>query len=239
MRGIGYSLQTTESHLAGKTERVPRDEWVRVKEALRQLGVSEDRIWRVKEARIYLEAMSSTGAPSLPDFTLHNYTHSDNVILLLARLQDNFEFELSEYEAYLLTTSAYFHDLGMFFSSARFQHDILPNLTQALRFCPNDRCDQIDSYRLEGRGIGQQIRETHHLLSAYMILNDESLRNIVQRDDLLFLIAICRGHRKANLRERGCTCYQSEPVAGDVVRIGFLAALLRLADALDFRRDRV
>jgi DNA-binding winged helix-turn-helix (wHTH) protein len=55
MRGIGYSLQTTESHLAGKTERVPRDEWVRVKEALRQLGVSEDRIWRVKEARITLK----------------------------------------------------------------------------------------------------------------------------------------------------------------------------------------
>jgi len=217
---------------------MPQEKWSRVEKLLRKLGVSRETMWRVKGARDYLVDISSTGMPSLPDFTLHNHNHSDNIILLLARLQSEFEFRLTEYEAYLLATSAYLHDLGMFFGEDRLRHEILPSPAQTLRACPQNRCDRIENYVLEGRKIGDQIRELHHLLSAFMLRNDSLAHNVIDPDDLPYLIAICRGHRKADLRGQGCRCYQNEPVGGDVVRMGLLAALLRLADALDFYADR-
>lgn len=217
---------------------MPRDKWPGVEKALRQLGVSERMIWRVEGTRDYLAEMDSLGTPLMPDFTLHNHNHSDNIVLLLARLQDRFQFELNGHEAYLLATSAYLHDLGMFFSEERFRREILPDPGKALRACPQGACDRIENYQLEGKGIGAQIRETHNLLSAFMLRTDSIVPGFIEQDDLSYLIAICRGHRKANLREQGCTCYRTEPLAGDVMRVGLLAALLRLGDALDFHRDR-
>ena len=217
---------------------MPQDKWPTIEKALRKIGVSKDMLWRVKEAREYLVAMSSSGAPVLPDFTLHNHTHSDNIILLLARLKSIFEFELNEHEAYVLATSAYVHDLGMFFSEERFRREILPNPGQTLHTCPQNRCDRIENYRLQGKKIGEQIREVHNLLSIVMVQKDTNVRSAVESDDLAYLIAVCRGHRKANLREQGCRCYQTEPLRGDVIRVGLLAALLRLADALDLYSDR-
>jgi hypothetical protein len=217
---------------------MPRDKWPRVERALRQLGVSKRMVWRVEEARNYLSQMDSLGTPLMPDFTLHNHNHSDNVVLLLARLHDQFRYKLNDHEVYLLATSAYLHDLGMFFSEERFRREILPNPGKALRACPHGVCDRIENYQLEGKRIGAQIRETHNLLSAFMLRTDSIVPGFIEQDDLSYLIAICRGHRKANLREQGCTCYRNEPLAGDVIRVGLLAALLRLGDALDFHSDR-
>ena len=215
-----------------------RDKSARVEKGLRQLGIPKEATWRIRGARNCLAEISSTGAPLLPDFTLHNHTHSDNVILLLARLKDVFKFELSEHEAYLLATSAYMHDLGMFFGEGRFRREILPNRAQALPTCPENCCDRIGNYEVAGKRIGEQIREMHNLLSALMLRDDSLVRGVVDPDDLSYLMVICRGHRKADLRAQDCRCYKNEPRGGEVVRIGLLAALLRLADALDFYSDR-
>ena len=64
-------------------------------------------VWRVEEARNYLSQMDSLGTPLMPDFTLHNHNHSDNVVLLLAWLHDQFRYKLNDHEAYLLAASAY------------------------------------------------------------------------------------------------------------------------------------
>lgn len=216
---------------------MPRDRWSNVENALRRIGVSDARVWQVRSARERLTEMDSLGMPLMPDFTLHNHNHSDNIIFLLAQLQDRLGFTLSEYEAYLLATAAYLHDLGMFFSGERFKRKILANSARTLRACPQDQCDCLDNYPLEGKAVGAQIRETHNLLSAFMLRTDSTIRGSYA-DDLAYLITICRGHRKADLRERRCTCFQNKPLAGGVVRLGLLAALLRLADGLDFYRDR-
>jgi len=217
---------------------MPQEKWTAIERSLRQLGVPKATIGRVKEARNYCAAVSGSGVPCLPGFTLHNYAHSDNVIFLLTRLKDVFKYELNEYEAYLLATSAYLHDLGMFFSEERFRREILPNPAQALRACPQNQCDRVENYALQGKRTGEQVRETHNLLSIYMLRKDSSVRSFVEGDNLPYLMTICRGHRKADLRAQGCRCYKSEPWGGNVIRVGLLAALLRLAGALDFYGDR-
>jgi hypothetical protein len=151
---------------------VPWDKWLRVERALRQLGVSKRMVWRVEEARNYLSQMDSLGTPLMPDFTLHNHNHSDNVVLLLARLHDQFRYKLNDHEAYLLATSAYLHDLGMFFSAERFRREVLPAPGQALCACLQNVCDRIENYSLEGKAIGARIREMHNLLSAFVLRTD-------------------------------------------------------------------
>ena len=212
--------------------------WPEVEKALRRLGVLREMMWRVEETRSHLVEISSMGMSLLPDFTLHNHVHSDSIIFLLDRLRDEFKFRLNEHEAYLLATSAYLHDLGMFFDEERFRHEILPNLVQALPACYNNCCDHIETYDIKDKKTGEQIREVHNLLSASMLRDGSIARGVIDPDDLPYIIAVCRGHRKANLRAQGCTCYRNEPLKGNVIHTGLLAALLRLVDALDFYRDR-
>ena len=57
-------------------------------------------------------------------------------------------------------------------------------------------------------------------------------------DDQRHVIIISRGHRKANLREQGCSCYQTVQSQYGEIRRDLLASLLRLADALDFYPNR-
>ncbi|MFX1475972.1 MAG: protein kinase, partial [Promethearchaeota archaeon] len=212
------------------------ERWPRVEEALLQLGVRE--IWRIRNIRKKFNEITSLGTPLMPDFTLHNITHSDNLILILGLLQKKFGFTLDRYEAYLLAASAYLHDLGMFFSEMRFQNEILPDLSKQLRFCPKECCDHIGDYPLQGKDIGIQIRSTHHLLSAYRLLKNPPSIFGIEEDDRSYLITLCRGHRKVDLREQGCDCYQTKPLSGELLRLALLAALLRISDALDFYENR-
>lgn len=208
-----------------------------IKECFRQSG---GRIAWLEQIRSELDNLASTGIATAPDFTLHNEAHSDNLVLLLGRLAKHFQSELSDYESYLLLTSAYLHDIGMFFGAGQFKQEIASRCGEALRFCMQDLCDPASQYQsiISGRPVGFQIRAVHHLLSAYMLQMDgrESFR--LSADDRPHVIAICRGHRKANLCLAGCTCYNNKPVKTGEVRRDLLAALLRLADALDFYSDR-
>ena len=208
-----------------------------LKETFRQ---NEAQIEWFSQIRNELGALASRGITSAPDFTLHNETHSDNLVLLLGKLKTHFTFELSEYETKLLLTSAYMHDIGMFFSKALFIKEILPHLADALKFCKENMCENPSKYEFElpGRPVGFQIRAVHHLLSAYMLREDGKELFRLDADDKPHVIAICRGHRKANLCNAGCNCYEPKEVINGEVRRDLLAALLRLADALDFYSDR-
>jgi len=55
------------------------------------------------------------GIATAHDFTLHNETHSDNVILFLGELAELCRWELSGYEVRMLIAAAYLHGIGMFF----------------------------------------------------------------------------------------------------------------------------
>jgi len=171
------------------------DRWPLVEQALKQLGVVQTAY--IAEIRAKFRAISSIGLHLMPDFTLHQVDHSDNIILLLRELQQVTSFELGSYEAYLLAASAYLHDLGMFFSRLRFEQEILPYAADRLSFCPKNKCDSWENYySIEGKEIGVQIRMTHNLLSAYWLL-ESSLETLgIKSGDKPYLAAICRGHRK-------------------------------------------
>ena len=207
----------------------------RIKRTLVQLGV--ERVGDVKKIREYLTEIASLGTPLLPEFTLHNQVHSDNLVLLLGRLKKEFGLKLNGYEAFLLAASAYLHDLGMFFDGGAFEEEILPDPAASLSFCPKRLCDTVENYQLFGLDTGAQIRETHNLLSAYWLYHRTPVDGITD-DDRPYLMAICRGHGKANLRERGCWCYRTIPHDGEEIRVGLLASLLRLVDAMDFHSNR-
>jgi hypothetical protein len=204
---------------------------------LRQLGIKGHWLHRVGEIRAKFDRIAQRGIPGMPDFTLHNVTHSDNLIILLVELHEKCGFTLNEYESYLLAAACYLHDLGMFFSQARFEQNILPDLARTLRFCPRNCCDHIGNYDLAGKSVPKQIRLTHNLLSAYW-LGKEPTTFGLERDDAHYVLTLCRGHRVANLRATGCNCYQTKRHHGQDVRVGLLASLLRLVDALDFFADR-
>lgn len=218
--------------MSSSTER-----WPDVEAALQALGAG-NRSGDIHKIRSKFGEMAGRGHHLMPDFTLHNVTHSDNLILILANLKAEFGFELKPYEAYLLAASAYLHDLGMFFSKNRFLTEISPDPHAALSFCPDDACDQIDYDRVQRKPLGEQIRLTHNVLSAYWLDKVEPATFGLERKDIPYVINIARGHRKTDLRSTDCPCYQTEPVDGVPLRFGLLAGLLRLADALDFYRNR-
>lgn len=203
---------------------------------LTQLGVR--RVGDVQEIREFLTEVASLGTPLLPEFTLHNQVHSDNIIHLIYQLKTEFALKLGAYEAFLLAASAYLHDLGMFFDGEAFEEDILPDLATILSFCPQGLCDTVENYRLFSLNTGAQVREMHSLLSAYWLYHQVTPIKGTTDEDTPYLIAICRGHGKANLRERGCWCYRTTSQDGEEIRVGLLASLLRLADAMDFYKNR-
>ena len=69
-----------------------------------------------------------SGIATAPDFTLHNETRSDNVLLLSRELAELCRWELLGYEVRILIAAAYLHGIGMFFSTAGFKSDTLPNI---------------------------------------------------------------------------------------------------------------
>jgi hypothetical protein len=217
------------------------ESWGNVKKVLKETFKLDDaRIGWIGEVRNELRELAAAGISTAPDFTLHNETHSDNLVLLLRDLVELVKLELSEYEARLLVAAAYLHDVGMFFSATRFKDDILPDLAESLRFCEKDFCDSGARYQdtLDGKPVDFQIRAVHHLLSAYLIQEEGDRAFGLHPRDKPHVIAICRGHRKANLCDQQCECYENKPTQHGLVRRDLLAALLRLADALDFYPER-
>ena len=217
------------------------ESWRNVRKALKETFKQSDaRIVWLEEVRDELRRLAGGGIPTTPDFTLHNEVHSDNVVLSLGRLVEHFKSQLSEHEAYLLVAAAYLHDVGMFFGASRFKQEILPCLADSLKFCREDFCDSGALYQdaLVGKPLHSQIRAVHHLLSAYLISEEGDSLFGLPSTDKPHVIAICRGHRKADLCDQRCGCYETKQAKLGPVRRDLLAALLRLADALDFYPER-
>jgi len=215
-----------------------------LKPMFQKLGIADNGdVYRIINTRDKFKAFCQLGSPALPDFTLHNVNHSDNLINILCNLKAKLKFQLNPREAYLLVTSVYLHDLGMFFDPSRFRKELLNNFKITLQplLCKPDNeqkntpCDSLDNYLVSNMPESEQIRSIHHLLSVYMFRNNPTSFGI-ESDDVKYLNPICRGHRKTNLNtdEISCNCY------GDIknVRIALLATLLRISDEFDFEANR-
>lgn len=213
-----------------------------INELLQLVGIQDARRREsLKRMRDRFGEICSLGAPACPVFTLHNVTHSDNLIHLLSILKTELKFQLNEYEAYLLIASAYLHDIGMFVDPDRIESLAAHELRTALEgfLCPNGKCDSMDRYELVGKPTSDVIRRTHNILSAEKIQKDFVDLGL-NEEDVPYLMLICRGHRRANLQiaENGCNCYRLQKRNRRRIRLSLLTMLLRIIDEFDFYDNR-
>jgi len=160
----------------------------------------------------------------LDHYTKHDIDHSNRIIRYIDKILECGNCTLNEDERFILLAAAYLHDIGMQFPT----YADLPRKNK-------------DEYTREEK---EMVREKHHEISAKVILESVKPNSKISlgleecREIYPDLIAtVSKYHRKLPLDSEEL---QDMPVeTGKKVRLRLLAALLRLADALDQTRDRV
>lgn len=157
-------------------------------------------------------------SPLLQHYTKHGPDHSQRIFEVLGYLLEGYPNILNEHERFILLASAYLHDIGM----QSPHHTGLPRK-------PEYTINEIE-----------KIRENHHEASARMIIESISRKSGLSfglercKDYAGFIAIVSRYHRKLDINEVTDTS-----LAGEKVRLRFLAALLRFGDALDVDYRRV
>jgi len=204
-----------------------------------RFGLNTAETEELRGIRERFNELSRRGPFPLPDYTLHEVGHSDNVFEIVCDILDQAQsLTLTKVEKKVLSQAVYLHDLGMFISNARFKKEVLADTT-VLQFCTKRDCDDVDPYHLGTRPVGEEIRRVHHLLSAYEV---QKKQNHLKLDTnlLSYLMTVCRGHTNTTLTPslHGCRCYYGLIFVRHALRIPLLTGLLRLADACDFTYGR-
>ena len=142
-------------------------------------------------------------------YTDHGPGHSEAVIKILDKLTEG--VNLSEYENFLLKCGAWLHDIGMLMREG----------------------EDID---IKNPEVCNRIREEHHKRSAEYISKHLREIELSGKTEATIIQWICCAHSsKVDINK----VREETHIAGENVRTRFLAALLRLADALDCREDRL
>jgi hypothetical protein len=153
---------------------------------------------------------------TFPQYTLHDVTHSENIITNLNLLiPDILKEKLNIYEIYFLVAGAYLHDIGMV---------NFPKLIEE-----NEIGKKED--------LVECIRDTHHIRSEKFIIENYKDLMIDDPHQATIIGSICRGHRKENLNNMDLfdpsLIYIKCPI-----NIALLSSLLRIADELDLTFER-
>ena len=199
-----------------------------------------------------------------PQYTLHDDRHLLRTTELMGLVLGDVATHLNDVELSLLILAAFFHDQGMVMSADeyhklegdekfqlfrdnwRVEHPNHKELTAQLcsSNCSEERKATVASQiaELDAAMFTDYIRETHgprvaeFLRSTYF--NDKRLE--IQAVNLApFLAKLCESHTlpaEALTSQAGFHC--DEQIGAYTVNMPFLAMVLRLADILDFDRDR-
>jgi hypothetical protein len=185
---------------------------------------------RAKDAKEVLNLVYST----FPTYTLHNSTHSANVVRLMGKLLGAGVNQVRPLEAALLILSAYFHDIGMVFTEdERARLSKQPEFKTFLEAYPEARL-AVHGRQDVPRAVAEWYCRWQHAERVYLYLNQDefswdggSLRDV--------LGVVCRSHAQnidALKSDSFETNYRGE------CDLRFCAILLRLADILDFDNSR-
>ncbi|MEM2130491.1 MAG: hypothetical protein QXZ70_07835 [Candidatus Bathyarchaeia archaeon] len=157
-----------------------------------------------------------------PNFTSHGPDHSVSIITNLEKLipRDSWS-KLSPLEILLLLSSAWLHDIGM----ADYNGELYKAVTEE-----------------ERKRVSQSYREQHAIRSEKYITNPINYKRLQLDRPLAEIIGtICKAH--VNEYDLKNISSKWGPISGyetyGEVRVRFLAALLRLADACDLGSKRV
>jgi len=200
-----------------------------------------------------------------PQYTLHDETHFLRVTELMAMIiPENVLNELNPIELALLILSAHYHDQGMVLDndeldslkeSPRFnlfkenwtiEHpnykDIINQLTSSTDTLIEKQHLIKKEQELYGALLTDYIRDTHGERSADYVLKNYSnndLWNIAGTNLAVYVAKLCQSHvLPASEIASHNGYYHDESIGSYQVNTIYLAIILRLADILDFDRDR-
>jgi hypothetical protein len=149
-------------------------------------------------------------------FTNHASLHSQTILKILKELLFDIKLK-NDYEYYLLYTAAYAHDIGM-----------LPQKTNG----------EYEDYTKQE--FVEKARKEHSMRSAEHIKRNWREMGILEKTHCVHLAEICKAHSSkvdiTKIPERAECVLDGEKVE---IRWRFLAALIRLADALDADYNRI
>jgi HEAT repeat protein len=149
-------------------------------------------------------------------FTNHASLHSQTILKILKELLLDVELK-NDYEYYLLYTAAYAHDIGM-----------LPQKTNG----------EFEDYTKQE--VVEKVRKEHSERSAEHIKKNWREMEMLEKTHSVHLADICKAHSSKvdinKVPERAECVIDGEKVE---IRWRFLAALIRLADALDADYNRI
>lgn len=192
-----------------------------------------------------------------PDFTMHGTVHSQKIDKFIEDLLEPLPAaQLNDREKFVLVASAYLHDLGMLFPLDSFIENEIRKKPNLRRFGRATRCESIVKDFCKGYGeeqnadefftgleesplpermrIGEIIRQFHHLFSDHLIKRHGE-RLGLPRQAISMVATVSKGHRSVDLTNEE---YDDTGWLGSTIRLGTLAALLRVADELDFSSER-
>lgn len=180
---------------------------------------------RMTESTFALQRMLRSFLDRFPDFTDHSILHSMNVInycnLIVGREQID---RLAPEECYALIMACYLHDIGMGINDRDLQSFM--ESPEAVRFA-----DITDADNLPGT-----VRALHHELSAFLIRKYAAVFDFPSEELTRAVIQISRGHRKTDLYDP--VEFGDIKAGAAVIRIAYLAAVMRIADETDVANDR-
>lgn len=211
----------------------------------------------ISDAKILLNRVSDT----YPEYTLHDKTHSFNVLKLMDRIIPKETLEkMNELELTILILSAFLHDIGMVVSKQEKKKTVqsedfrrfkekYPKVNRSLKEAQEEGNHEIAS-QMENQLLTFYLRETHADRGAKFI--KKKFRAKLKYRGLDFsdiLCKVCRSHgeswEKLGVRKgrvHGYPLREEYPTAhsfpGLDVNVQYLAIILRLADILDFDRER-
>ena len=149
-------------------------------------------------------------------FTNHASLHSQTILKRLKELLFDVKLK-NDYEYYLLYAAAYAHDIGM-----------LPQKTNG----------EFEDYTKQE--VVEKARKEHSVRSAEHIKRNWREMGILEKTHSVHLAEICKAHSSkvdiTKIPERAECVIDGEKVE---IRWRFLAALIRLADALDADYNRI
>ena len=161
--------------------------------------------------------------PFLDHYTKHDINHSHEVIKFLDKILKCGNCTLNEHERFILLAAAYLHDIGM-------QFPTYAGLPRKIK----------EDYTAKEK---EKVREKHHEISAKIILDSVLPKSSISLGLEMckdrypdFIATVSKYHRKLSLEAEEL---QNTSIAGETIRLRLLAALLRLADALDQTYERV
>jgi len=180
---------------------------------------------RYRSSVFAMERLLANYLTVFPNYTNHTFSHSAQVInycniLIGAENIGSFNAD----ELYILLMGAALHDVGMGISSADFA-EMRGSIPGGL---------DIDA----GKSDRDIIRDRHQEFSAAFIRKYGALFEIPSEAHLHCICQLARGHRRMDLLDETAFPPSFSMPEGTVIRLPYLAALVKLADEMDVTADR-